>query len=477
MREALFDGRRSGMSDTQLGKQCLTHYNPQHIQVRKDFLDLCAYDKRLYNNSQRKSGKTKRDEPNQECMAKILRLLETLTDGRKAHWQVHNEELIAKKRLPLKEPAEYRIELAYSTIERLLYNTCGESTIRNSMAVLIQRGYVVRYQKNKASVPYYALNIPVLQTALYDQKEQTEDEVLNVTPSDANDFLGDDKVLNVQTKGVNATPKPVHSTAKGVNATPNNIVGNTASNITSKSCSTRNHNAPVLSNAQVNQSSQENAEESNPVLPPAEETRRETLNACLESGKVTQVWFKDNEQQALWVVASQAFTLQKKRVPEMILESWDKPTTRQREQITEIVQKLKALGRSVQEITPERIEQAWVAKMERDPFLKRDPIAKLGNMRDALVERFAIPQEAPQPDMPELTAEEAEEKVLWTEHPEGMAALHGTIEQMTRSGILKRVPRRIAIGYDLPGAEHFTIQEEAEHDAVRAIMRELAIAV
>jgi hypothetical protein len=56
------------MSDTQLGKSCLVHYNDQHIQVRKDFLDLCAYDKSQYNNDTRKSGKAKRDEPNQECM-------------------------------------------------------------------------------------------------------------------------------------------------------------------------------------------------------------------------------------------------------------------------------------------------------------------------------------------------------------------------------------------------------------------------
>jgi len=128
----------------------LVHYNDQHIQVRKDLFDLCAYDKADFNQGLSKNGTKVKDEPNQACMAMILRLLETLTNRNNETW----------------------ITLAYSTIVTLLYNTYGESTVRNSIAALIQRDYIKRSQKNKASVPSYALNIPVIQSALDQQRKE-----------------------------------------------------------------------------------------------------------------------------------------------------------------------------------------------------------------------------------------------------------------------------------------------------------------
>lgn len=216
-------------------KGCLVHYTEQHIQVRKDFLDLCAYDKSQYNTDKRSSGKTKRNEPNQECMAKILRLLETLTDKRRDTWHLKNEARIAKKLKPLPEPTEYRIALAYSTIVRLLYDTYGESTIRNSIAALIQMGYIKRYQATKNSVPEYELNIPFLQTRLQEQAAiQDECEVLNVTPEASESLFDQSEVLKTTSQGVNSTPEPVNVTPQGVNSTPNNIENKKIHNTFSK---------------------------------------------------------------------------------------------------------------------------------------------------------------------------------------------------------------------------------------------------
>src|SRR5437588_10865369 len=130
------------MGDNAIANGCLVHYNDQHIQVRRDFFDLCIYDKEDFNKDLTKSGKKVKDEPNQECMAKSLRLLETLSNHEKTEWYLKAERLKARGIKPPSEPKEYRIELAYSTIAHLLYDTYGESTVRNSIAVLLQRGYI-----------------------------------------------------------------------------------------------------------------------------------------------------------------------------------------------------------------------------------------------------------------------------------------------------------------------------------------------
>src|SRR5450755_3007339 len=112
-------------------KECLVHYDSRHLQVRHDFFGLCEYDKSKYNQKRNKKGNTVKDEPNQECMAKILRLLETLTNDRKAQWQMDAVNLKAQGLTPPPEPKEYPITLSYDAICQLLYNTYGESIVRN----------------------------------------------------------------------------------------------------------------------------------------------------------------------------------------------------------------------------------------------------------------------------------------------------------------------------------------------------------
>lgn len=267
------------MSDTLLGKQSLVHYNAQHIQVRKDFLDLCVYDKNDYNKDTRKSGKIIRDEPNQECMAKILRLIETLTDSRKSHWQQRNEDLIAKKKLPLKEPAEYRIELAYPTIVRLLYNTYGESTVRNSVAALLQMGYIIRYQKNQASTSEYVLNIPLLQTLL---QNQMEEGALNVTPSDRDQPFDDDRLLNV-------TPQDVENNSLTRYIQQPDLLKTTANNIESNTTYKKGNKSE--GQPQQNTTPKEITRAPEPLV------KSEAIE--LWDGWMNIVWGSDNKKKAL----------------------------------------------------------------------------------------------------------------------------------------------------------------------------------
>ena len=202
------------MSDNSVAGGCLVHYNDQHIQVRKDFFDLCTYNKADFNQGLTRNGKKVKDEPNQECMAKLLRLFETLTNSRKQEWFLKAEKCKAKKIKPPAEPHEYRIELAYSTIVTLLYSTYGESTVRNSIAVLLARGYINRYQETKNSIPAYVLNVPILQKAL--EKQSKGSEVSISTP-------GESEVSNSTSEGPKSTPEVSKSTAQVSNSTPNNI--------------------------------------------------------------------------------------------------------------------------------------------------------------------------------------------------------------------------------------------------------------
>lgn len=207
------------MSTDSIANDCLVHYNSQHIQVRKDFFDLCAYDKSLYNTKRNEKGNIIKDEPNQECMAKLLRLFETLTNTRKAEWHLSEKGRQAMGMAPSDEPEEYPIKLAYSVIVELLFHTYGESTVRNSLAVLIGWEYLKRYQKNKGSTPFYILNIPVLQAVLQKQAEK---------PGQAKKK----RVLNSTPRAVKVTPPSSNSTPRGVNSIPNKKVGNTSSKIT-----------------------------------------------------------------------------------------------------------------------------------------------------------------------------------------------------------------------------------------------------
>ncbi len=160
------------MSDAAISKDCLHHYDNRHIQVRWDFFELCAYDKSQFNCRLNGNGKIIKDEPNQECMAKILRILETLTDTEKLKWLLDAQKLKDQGLKPPHEPKEYPIQLSYSAIVSLLYGTYGESTVRNSVAVLIQRNFIKQYQQTKNSIPYYVLRTDIVQKALKDQAEK-----------------------------------------------------------------------------------------------------------------------------------------------------------------------------------------------------------------------------------------------------------------------------------------------------------------
>ena len=191
-----------------LAPDSLTHYDAQHIQVRRDFIGLCAYDKADFNQGLTKNGKKVKDEPNQVCMAMILRLLETLTDHERENWFLKAERLRAKGLKPPSEPKEYRIdELAYSTIIRRLNGTYAENTVRNSIAVLIQRGYIQRYQKTKGSIPDYVLNVGVVQKALNKQAQEAIPGEISDTTLEEN-------------RGPNSTPTRPNSTPTRPNSTP-----------------------------------------------------------------------------------------------------------------------------------------------------------------------------------------------------------------------------------------------------------------
>src|SRR6266851_990287 len=118
--------RGGRMSDTsEITNGSLVHYDSSHIQTRRDFMGLCKY-------SRDEFAERRKQEPNQECMAKIVRLIETLTNHAKAEWKG-----LAKP----KEPKRYPLELSNGVIIRLVYETFGESTVRNSLNYLVEIGY------------------------------------------------------------------------------------------------------------------------------------------------------------------------------------------------------------------------------------------------------------------------------------------------------------------------------------------------
>src|SRR6266568_7389990 len=121
------------MSETsEIVNDCLTHYNQRHIQVRWDFYTLCVYNPDKYNQKVNDKGHVIKDEPNQECMAKILRIMETLTDAKRLQWHIDARNAREKGLTPPQEPKEWPIELAYEAIVELLYHTFGENIVRNS---------------------------------------------------------------------------------------------------------------------------------------------------------------------------------------------------------------------------------------------------------------------------------------------------------------------------------------------------------
>src|SRR6266567_1101294 len=153
------------MSDTsEITNGSLTHYDSSHIQTRRDFMGLCKYNRDEF-------AERRKQEPNQECMAKIVRLVETLTDHAKTEWKLKALRAAEKGLAKPKEPKRYPIELSNGVIIRLIYETFGESTVRNSLNYLEYMGYIGRKQEKKNAVPIYWLEREYVQALLKAQAE------------------------------------------------------------------------------------------------------------------------------------------------------------------------------------------------------------------------------------------------------------------------------------------------------------------
>ncbi len=153
------------MSDTsEITNGCLTHYDSSHIQTRRDFMGLCKYNRDEFEGR-------RKQEPNQECMAKILRLVETLTDHAKTEWRLKALAAEEKGLRKPKEPKCYPVTLSNGVIVRLIYETFGESTVRNSLNYLLEIGYIGRSQETKNAVPLYWLEQEYVQYLLKLQAE------------------------------------------------------------------------------------------------------------------------------------------------------------------------------------------------------------------------------------------------------------------------------------------------------------------
>ena len=147
-------------------------------------------------------------------MAKILRIIETLTDAKRLQWHMDVKKAIEKGLTPPKEPKEWGLELAYEAIVELLYHTYGESTVRNSIACLVERGYLKRYQAGNNTIPVYYINISIVQAAL---KKLAEDSLVDVE---------NNTHIKKHRRVLKTTPKRPNSTPKGPNSTPTGVENN-----------------------------------------------------------------------------------------------------------------------------------------------------------------------------------------------------------------------------------------------------------
>ena len=194
------------MSDAAITKDSLYHYDNRHIQVRWDFFELCAYDKSQFNCKLNGKGKIIKDEPNQECAAKIIRILETLTNHEKLGWYLDAKKLTEQGLKSPPEPKEFPIQLSYGAICELLYNTYGESTVRNTIAFLIQRNFIKQHQQTKNRIPFYVLRTDVVQKALRDQAEKSLSGV-EINSQSGESF----QVLKSTARRPKSTAKPLKS--------------------------------------------------------------------------------------------------------------------------------------------------------------------------------------------------------------------------------------------------------------------------
>ncbi len=204
------------MSDTsEITNGSLTHYDSSHIQTRRDFMGLCKYNRDEF-------AERRKQEPNQECMAKIVRLIETLTDHAKAEWKLKALRAAEKGLAKPKEPKRYPIELSNGVIIRLIYETFGESTVRNSLNFLEHMGYIGRKQEKKNAVPIYWLEREYVQALLKAQAEVILAGYEFRPPSYGGAISYPDGVIS-DPKSVNSRPGYAYA---GSESTDNNI-GNT----------------------------------------------------------------------------------------------------------------------------------------------------------------------------------------------------------------------------------------------------------
>ena len=134
---------------------CITHYNQQHLQIRSDYEQICEFDRSLFvDKSKRK------EEPNVGCMAMILRVMETLTDARYRHYAY------PQKQSSQGQPEEIPLDLSNEAIQKMTHSFFGATTIRNSLTMLIQKGFLKRVQNNRSRYPSYVFCTSEVQQAL-----------------------------------------------------------------------------------------------------------------------------------------------------------------------------------------------------------------------------------------------------------------------------------------------------------------------
>src|SRR5579875_1661702 len=127
---------------------CLRHHQSRFLQVRADFLAICDGD---------------------ETMAKLLRILESWTDHRRAAWyQEYVKAQVCQQRLPAQEPWLW-ITMSHAQFSaETLSTVASEHTIKKALCRLLAKGYIER--RLPPDEPYgryqYRLCLDVIQQAL-----------------------------------------------------------------------------------------------------------------------------------------------------------------------------------------------------------------------------------------------------------------------------------------------------------------------
>src|SRR5260221_553072 len=166
-------------------------------------------------------------------MAKIVRLVETLTNHAKAEWKLEAMKAEEKGLAKPKEPKRYPLELSNGVIIRLVYETFGESTVRNSLNYLVEIGYIGREQEKANAIPLYWLEQEYVQSLLKTQAEIILAGFDFVPPS----FQGLKSYpgpVKSNPKRPKSNPRGYEITGLGSESTDNNISNNIDNNITYK---------------------------------------------------------------------------------------------------------------------------------------------------------------------------------------------------------------------------------------------------